>query len=343
MLEARNLHKHYRVSRGRWWSHARSLLRAVDGVSFTLDRGESVGLVGESGSGKSTIGQLMLGLIAPTAGQIVMDGQALPTGRAAIAALRGHAQVVFQDPYDALSPRQRVREIVTEPLRHFNRHSAAELEEIAGSALERVGLNARDLNKFPHQFSGGQRQRIGIARAISVRPRFIVLDEPVSALDVSIQAQVVNLLMDIRREQGIAYLFISHNLAIVEHSCDRVIVLYLGKIMEVVSTGQLHAVPLHPYTQALINSVPVPDPAFAQRAEPLSGEIPDPADLPGGCRFSSRCPMAGDDCRATEPELLEREPGHWIACHRNLFPATNNLRITKGVTHASHDRPVPRG
>jgi len=317
MIELRELRKHYPIARGGWWSRSRSLLRAVDGVSFTLSQGESVGLVGESGSGKSTIGQLVLGLIAPTDGNIVYDGRPLPSGPAAVAALRGHAQVVFQDPYDALSPRQRVREIVTEPLRNLRRHHRAELEELAVRALERVGLHAHDLDKYPHQFSGGQRQRIGIARAISVRPRFIVLDEPVSALDVSIQAQVVNLLMDIRREQGIAYLFISHNLAVVEHSCDRIVVLYLGKVMEIIGTEQLHSAALHPYTRALVDAIPIPDPALGQTTAPLRGEIPDPANPPAGCRFSSRCPLATDLCRVAEPELREYHPGHWMACHRH--------------------------
>ena len=316
MIELRDLRKHYRVTRGGWWSRSRALLRAVDGVSFSVGQGESVGLVGESGSGKSTIGQLVLGLIAPTAGSIVFDGRPLPAGPAAVTALRGQAQVVFQDPYDALSPRQRVREIVTEPLRSLRRHRHSELEDLAVRSLERVGLHARDLDKYPHQFSGGQRQRIGIARAISVSPRFIVLDEPVSALDVSIQDQVVNLLMEIRREPGLAYLFISHNLAIVEHSCDRIVVLYLGKVMEIIPTERLHADPLHPYTRALVDAIPIPDPALAQSTDPLAGEIPDPANPPAGCRFSSRCPLATERCRATEPELIEHHPGHWMACHR---------------------------
>lgn len=316
MIELRDLSKHFRVRRGRGWSRATAMLRAVDGVSFAIGPGESVGLVGESGSGKSTLGQLVLGLIEPTSGSIVFDGHRLPAGRGALRALRGQSQVVFQDPYDALSPRQRVREIVIEPLRNLRRHTRQELEGLAVRALERVGLHAQDLDKFPHQFSGGQRQRIGIARAISVSPRFIVLDEPVSALDVSIQAQVVNLLMDIRREQRIAFLFISHNLAVVEHSCERIVVLYLGKVMEIVPTEQLHVLPLHPYTRALVDAIPVPDSALAQSTPTLPGEIPDPANPPTGCRFSSRCPLAVDHCRSVEPALVEYQPGHWLACHR---------------------------
>jgi oligopeptide/dipeptide ABC transporter ATP-binding protein len=324
VIRLRDLRKHYRVERGGLWTRSHALLRAVDGVNFTLAQGESLGLVGESGSGKSTIGQMVLGLVSPTSGSIEFDGQPLPAGRGAVFALRGQSQVVFQDPYDSLNPRQRVREIVSEPLRNLGSHQHAELERLAVRALERVGLHARDLDKFPHQFSGGQRQRIGIARAISVSPRFIVLDEPVSALDVSIQAQVVNLLMDIRREQGIAFLFISHNLAVVEHSCDRIVVLYLGKIMEIVPTATLHAVRLHPYTRALIDAIPVPDPALAKAVAPLPGEIPDPTAPPVGCRFCTRCPLATRECHRIEPELVEYETGHWMACHRHAelpFPA----------------------
>jgi oligopeptide/dipeptide ABC transporter ATP-binding protein len=317
MIELRELRKHFRVGGGAWWRASTQLVRAVDGVCLVVNAGDSVGIVGESGSGKSTLGQMVLGLTAPTSGQILLDGRPLPAGARAVAALKGQAQVVFQDPYDALNPRQRVREIVTEPLRNLGTHSRAALEDAAVQALQRVGLHARDLDKFPHQFSGGQRQRIGIARAISVRPRFIVLDEPVSALDVSIQAQVVNLLMDIRREQGIAYLFISHNLAVVEHACDRIVVLYLGKVMEIVPTQDLHRARLHPYTRALIEAIPVPDPQRAAKHAPLAGEIPDPAHPPPGCRFSTRCPMATDECRSREPLLAEREPGHWMACHRH--------------------------
>jgi oligopeptide/dipeptide ABC transporter ATP-binding protein len=259
----------------------------------------------------------MLGLVPPTSGEILLDGQVLPQGVRAIAALRGQTQVVFQDPYDALNPRHRVLEIVTEPLRNLGRSTGAELRDQAVRALERVGLHARDLDKYPHQFSGGQRQRIGIARAISVSPRFVVLDEPVSALDVSIQAQVVNLLMDIRREQGLAYLFISHNLAIVEHACDRIVVLYLGKVMEIVPKQRLHRARLHPYTRALVDAIPVPDPDRARDAAPLAGEIPDPAYPPPGCRFSTRCPWARGDCHSVAPALVEHEPGHWMACHRH--------------------------
>jgi oligopeptide/dipeptide ABC transporter ATP-binding protein len=317
MIELRDLRKHFRGS-GSWaWTGRRPPVRAVDGVSFALAAGESVGLVGESGSGKSTVGQLMLGLIAPTSGQILLDGEVLPQGPRAIQALRGQTQVVFQDPYDALNPRQRVFDIVTEPLRNLGRAAQGDLRGRAVGLLERVGLHAHDLDKYPHQFSGGQRQRIGIARAISVQPRFLVLDEPVSALDVSIQAQVVNLLMDIRREQGLAYLFISHNLAIVEHACDRIVVLYLGKVMEIVPKRRLHDASLHPYTRALVDAIPVPDPDRSRDALPLSGEIPDPANPPSGCRFSTRCPWARGDCHAVEPPLVEREPGHWMACHRH--------------------------
>ena len=317
MIELRDLRKHFRTG-GSWtWTNRRQAVRAVDGVSFAVASGESVGLVGESGSGKSTVGQLMLGLLTPTSGQILLDGNELPRGPGAFEMLRGHTQVVFQDPYDALNPRHRVFEIITEPLRNLGQTRRADLQDQAVRALERVGLHARDLEKYPHQFSGGQRQRIGIARAISVRPRFIVLDEPVSALDVSIQAQVVNLLMDIQREQNLAFLFISHNLAIVEHACDRIVVLYLGKVMEILPKARLHNAKLHPYTRALVDAIPIPDPDLVRDSTPLAGEIPDPAHPPPGCRFSTRCPWVSSECRSVEPAMIEHEPGHWMACHHH--------------------------
>lgn len=318
MIEVQNLKKHYRVSGGSLPGARAGLVKAVDGVSFSIAAGETLGLVGESGSGKSTIGQMILMQTVPTSGQIRFEGAEIQQlGSRAAQVLKGKAQVVFQDPYDALNPRMRVSEIVAEPLRNLRKHTAQQIDELVQAVIQRVGLHIHDLQKFPHQFSGGQRQRIGIARAISVNPSFIVLDEPVSALDVSVQAQVINLLMDIRRQQAIAYLFISHNLAIVEHVCDRVVILYLGKIVEVLPTGDLHRVKLHPYTRALIDSIPLPDPTRIQATSPLPGEIPDPANLPSGCRFSSRCPMAQAECHVREPELVELTPGHSIACHRH--------------------------
>lgn len=318
MIEVQDLKKHYRVSGGSWPGARSGVVKAVDGVSFKIAAGETLGLVGESGSGKSTIGQMILMQTPPTSGQIRFEGAEIQQlgGRAAHV-LKGKAQVVFQDPYDALNPRMRVHEIIAEPLRNLREHTPRQIDEKVRAVIQRVGLNVHDLQKFPHQFSGGQRQRIGIARAISVNPRFIVLDEPVSALDVSVQAQVINLLMDIRRQQAIAYLFISHNLAIVEHVCDRVIILYLGKIVEILPTDDLHRVNLHPYTRALLDAIPIPDPTRIQATSPLPGDVPDPANLPGGCRFNSRCPLARSECREQEPELMELTPGHSMACHRH--------------------------
>ena len=318
MIELRQLSKHYRVAGGSWFGGGSNTVKAVDGVSFSIGAGETVGLVGESGSGKSTIGQMILMQTVPTSGQIVFEGTKIQSlGKEAQAVLRGKVQVVFQDPYDSLNPRMRVRDILAEPLRSLQRHSAAQIDDAVVAVIERVGLGVQDLDKYPHQFSGGQRQRIGIARAISVNPRFIVLDEPVSALDVSVQAQVINLLMQIQQEHRIAYLFISHNLAIVEHVCERVVILYLGKVVEILRCDDLHRVSLHPYTRALIESIPVPDPSRIQASTPIPGEMPDPMNLPAGCRFSSRCSLAQAVCRTLEPELSNVGSDHWMACHRH--------------------------
>lgn len=318
MIELRQLSKHYRVAGGSWFGGGSNTVKAVDGVSFSIGAGETVGLVGESGSGKSTIGQMILMQTVPTSGQIVFEGTKIQSlGKEALAVLRGKVQVVFQDPYDSLNPRMRVRDILAEPLRSLQRHSAAQIDDAVVAVIERVGLGVQDLDKYPHQFSGGQRQRIGIARAISVNPRFIVLDEPVSALDVSVQAQVINLLMQIQQEHRIAYLFISHNLAIVEHVCERVVILYLGKVVEILRCDDLHRVSLHPYTRALIESIPVPDPSRIQASTPIPGEMPDPMNLPAGCRFSSRCSLAQAVCRTLEPELSSVGSDHWMACHRH--------------------------
>ena len=318
MIELRQLSKHYRVAGGSWFGGGSNTVKAVDGVSFSIGAGETVGLVGESGSGKSTIGQMILMQTVPTSGLIVFEGTKIQSlGKEALAVLRGKVQVVFQDPYDSLNPRMRVRDILAEPLRSLQRHSAAQIDDAVVAVIERVGLGVQDLDKYPHQFSGGQRQRIGIARAISVNPRFIVLDEPVSALDVSVQAQVINLLMQIQQEHRIAYLFISHNLAIVEHVCERVVILYLGKVVEILRCDDLHRVSLHPYTRALIESIPVPDPSRIQASTPIPGEMPDPMNLPAGCRFSSRCSLAQAVCRTLEPELSSVGSDHWMACHRH--------------------------
>ena len=318
MIEVTDLKKYYRLSGMPWLGGRPGTLKAVDGVSFQIAAGETLGLVGESGSGKSTVGQMLLMQTPPTEGSIRFDGTEIQgLGKGAADVLKGKVQVVFQDPYDSLNPRMRVRDIIAEPLRNLRQFSAQEIRSKVDGVIQRVGLRVDDLAKFPHQFSGGQRQRIGIARAISVNPKFVVLDEPVSALDVSVQAQVINLLLEIQQQHQIAYLFISHNLAIVEHVCDRVVILYLGKVAEILATSDLHQQKLHPYTRALIDSIPVPDPARVKAPVPLQGEIPDPTNLPTGCRFSPRCAMAQVVCREREPALTDLGGGHWMACHRS--------------------------
>ena len=318
MIEVTDLKKHYWLSGMPWLGGRPGTLKAVDGVSFQIAAGETLGLVGESGSGKSTVGQMLLMQTPPTEGSIRFDGTEIQDlGKGAADVLKGKVQVVFQDPYDSLNPRMRVRDIIAEPLRNLKQFSVQEIRSKVDGVIQRVGLRVDDLAKFPHQFSGGQRQRIGIARAISVNPKFVVLDEPVSALDVSVQAQVINLLLEIQQQHQIAYLFISHNLAIVEHVCDRVVILYLGKVAEILATDDLHQQKLHPYTRALIDSIPVPDPARVKATVPLQGEIPDPMNLPTGCRFSPRCAMAQGVCREREPALTDLGGGHWMACHRS--------------------------
>lgn len=317
MIEVRNLKKHYRLSGSQRSAVPSQTVKAVDGVSFTINAGETLGLVGESGSGKSTLGQMLLMQTLPTEGSILFEGIDIrDLLKDYKRNLMGKVQVVFQDPYDQLNPRMRVKEIIEEPLRNLKVFSNQEIKEKIKAVIERVGLRTEDLQKYPHQFSGGQRQRIGIARAISVNPKFIVLDEPVSALDVSVQAQVINLLIEIQAAHQLTYLFISHNLAIVEHVSDRIAILYLGKIVEVLRTDELQHARLHPYTRALIDSIPVPDPTRVKLRSPLAGEIPDPMNLPAGCRFNPRCAYAQKACLEQEPQLLEVETGHWMACHR---------------------------
>jgi oligopeptide/dipeptide ABC transporter ATP-binding protein len=320
LLEVKNLSKNYRVAKGGMLRRTTDVLKAVDDVSFQIEAGETLGLVGESGSGKSTIGQMLLLQTPQSAGTILFEGESMAVlQRSFRKNLMGKIQVVFQDPYDSLNPKMRVADIVAEPLRNLRRNSAREVDEIVANVIEKVGLRREDLRKFPHQFSGGQRQRIGIARAISVNPKFIVLDEPVSALDVSVQAQIINLLVDIQREFQIAYLFISHNLAIVEHVANRVAVLYLGKIVEVLNSRDLSLKAVHPYTRALIDAIPVPDPMDVKADAVLKGEIPSAMQLPPGCRFNSRCEHAQQRCFEEEPLLDDLGDGHQVACHRHLF------------------------
>jgi oligopeptide/dipeptide ABC transporter ATP-binding protein len=317
LIEATGVTKHFPVKSG-GLLHRRTIpLRAVDDVDLTIQQGETLGLVGESGCGKSTLGRLLIRLMPATSGRILFDGiDLLSLDRAALRFARRAMQIIFQDPYGALNPRMTVEDIVAEPL--VIQGVAAQVRRAqVGEMLEKVGLAARARERFPHEFSGGQRQRIGIARALITRPRFVVCDEPVSALDVSVQAQIVNLLVDLRDELGLTYLFIAHDLAVVKHISNRVAVMYLGKIVELADAETLHAAPRHPYTRALIASVPAMHPSKRRRGEQrrLPGDIPSALHPPSGCRFHPRCPLALDVCRMNEPPVTQPSPGHFVACH----------------------------
>jgi len=297
------------------------ILKAVDGVSFTIRAGETLGLVGESGSGKSTLGRSILRLLEPDEGEIVFDGVDLRRlDGEALRAKRREMQIVFQDPLASLNPQMSIGEAIADPLVIHGVGTPAERREMVAELLDTVGIGREFISSFPHEFSGGQQQRIGIARALALRPRFIVCDEPVSALDVSIQAQIVALLLELKDKFGLSYLFIAHDLGVIKHVSDRIAVMYLGRIVQIAPRDELFRNPLHPYTKALISAVPkIPrDGRPTRRFETLKGEIPSSLDLPPGCRFHPRCPLAEPECRASEPELSEVAPGHWVACH--LYP-----------------------
>ena len=309
MLEVAGLKKHFPLKGGR-------TIYAVDGVSFAVGEGETLGLVGESGSGKTTAGKCILKLIEPTEGRIVLRGVDLtPLSRDAMRPHRRAMQVVFQDPYSSLNPRLTAGAIVGEPLENYEALGKAERQERVAQLFRRVGLTPEQMRRYPHEFSGGQRQRLGIARALALKPALIVADEPVSALDVSVQAQVINLLMDLQDEYRLSYLFIAHDLAVVEHISHRVAVMYLGKIVELADKKSLFARPLHPYTEALLSAVPQPVPKAKRTRIVLKGDVPSPAAPPSGCRFHTRCPYAFERCKVEEPAFLERQPGRWVACH----------------------------
>jgi oligopeptide/dipeptide ABC transporter ATP-binding protein len=311
IVRVRGLLKHFPLE------DSDDVVRAVDGVTFEIFRGETLGLVGESGCGKSTVGRCLLRLIEPTAGEIEFDGRdVLATGGRELRELRREMQIIFQDPYASLNPRMRVRDIVGEPLVIHGVKDKEERRTRVGELLKKVGLDPDFMNRYPHEFSGGQRQRIGIARALALNPKLIVADEPVSALDVSVQAQVVNLLQDLQAEFGLTYLFISHGLAVVEHISTRVAVMYLGRIVEVASSEELYVKPLHPYTQALLSAIPVPDPTRKRKRIILTGDVPTPVNPPSGCRFRTRCPAAVPECARVDPDLREISPGHTVACIR---------------------------
>jgi len=315
LLEVNDLCKHYPTKRGLLVAGA-PRVHALDGVSFSIRAGETLGLVGESGCGKSTTGKLILHLQDPTSGTIRWRGARTDQlNQTRMRPIRRELQAVFQDPYSSLNPRMRAADIVVEPIRNYESLPAAEVRDRAAELFARVGLRPDQLVKYPHEFSGGQRQRLGIARALSVRPKLIVCDEPVSALDVSVQAQVINLLMDLQAEFHLSYLFIAHDLAVVEHISHRVAVMYLGKIVEVAPKRAIFTAPQHPYTEALLESVPVPDPTVKRQRRVLSGDVPSAINPPPGCRFHTRCPYAEDRCRVEEPVLKEIAPEHLVACH----------------------------
>jgi peptide/nickel transport system ATP-binding protein len=315
LLAVNDLRKHFPVRRG--FGRGARVVHAVDGVSFHIDRGETLSLVGESGCGKSTVGRAILRLFDLTAGQVVLDGRRIDDMSAvALRPLRRRVQVVFQDPFSSLNPRMRVRELLAEPIRNFG--LAPSSDDVAAridALLDKVRLPRDAARRWPHEFSGGQRQRIAIARALAAEPDLIVCDEAVSALDVSVKAQIVNLLQDLQRELGLALLFISHDLAIVEHITHRVAVMYLGRIVELAPKQQIFAMPRHPYTQALLSAVPVPEPGAARTRFILKGDIPSPINRPRGCHFHTRCPQSFDRCRSEEPALRPMSDGALVACH----------------------------
>ncbi len=319
LIEARDLQMYFPIQRGFLLRRTVGAIKAVDGLNFTIERGETLGLVGESGCGKSTAGRAILQLHKPTGGSVYFRGRDITILRGEpLRQLRRRMQMIFQDPYASLNPRMTVGELVGEPLLVHGIAKGRERRERVLQLLEMVGLNPQVVNRYPHEFSGGQRQRVGIARALSASPDFIVCDEAISALDVSIQAQIVNLLESLQAQLGLTYLFIAHDLSVVRHISDRIAVMYLGKIVELTTRSALYENPLHPYTQALLSAVPIPDPVLEKqrRRTLLQGDLPSPANPPAGCAFSTRCPQASAECRAVAPEFKDVGDGHWVACHK---------------------------
>jgi oligopeptide transport system ATP-binding protein len=317
LVQVRDLYKYFPIHAGVFSRHVGDV-KAVDGIDFSIRAGDTLGLVGESGSGKTTAGRVVLRLLPATKGEVIFDGRSVhELGREEVRKLRKEMQIIFQDPYASLNPRMTVGDIVGEPLRIHKLATGKEAETRVQELLRLVGLQPYHANRYPHEFSGGQRQRIGIARALAVSPKFIVADEPVSALDVSIQAQVINLLQDLQAQFGLTYLFIAHDLSVVRHISTRVAVMYVGKIVEIADRDALYDNPLHPYTQALLSAIPIPDPAVESRRKRiiLTGDIPSPVNPPSGCRFHTRCPVAFDRCKVEVPPLKSYGPGHVAACH----------------------------
>ncbi len=315
VLEVRDLKKHFPIRQG-LLQRAAGTVFAVDGVSFSIRAGETLGLVGESGCGKSTVGRTLLRLTEPTGGEIRVDGHDIThLSKQELRPYRRQMQIIFQDPFSSLDPRMSAGDIVAEPMRVHNIAQGAQVRDRVAELFERVGLRKAQMDAYPHQFSGGQRQRVGIARALALQPRLIVGDEPVSALDVSIQAQVLNLMMDLQHEMKLAYLFISHNLAVVEHISHHIAVMYLGRIVEYTDKRTLFTAPQHPYTESLLAAVPVPDPSVKRRKRVLQGDVPSPVNPPSGCHFHTRCPYAVERCRVEAPLLREVKPGQMVSCH----------------------------
>lgn len=315
MLTIKGLKKYFPI-RGGIFSKIVGHVQAVDGVSFRISKGEIMGLVGESGCGKTTVGRLILGLYEPTAGEVYFEGANISElSRQEMSNARRHIQIIFQDPFGSLNPRMTIGDIIGEPLHIHNIAKGKEKEERVVNLLETVGMSPRYMRRYPHEFSGGQRQRIGIARALALNPKLIVCDEPVSALDVSIQAQVINLLEDLQAKFGFTYLFIAHDLSVIKHISDRVAVMYLGKIVELADTEKLYNNPLHPYTEALLSAVPIPDPTLNRKRIVLEGDVPSPIDPPSGCHFRTRCKYVKPICSEEEPPLNEVVNGHYTACH----------------------------
>ncbi|MCI0752686.1 ABC transporter ATP-binding protein [Teichococcus vastitatis] len=339
LLEVNGLARHYPVKKGVLLQKQVGTVRAVDGVSFAVNRGETLALVGESGCGKSTTARLVLRLIEPSAGSIRFDGQDVTrVDGAAMRSLRRRIQIVFQDPYASLNPRLTVGDAIAEPMQVHNIGNAASRRAKVQELLRLVGLAPFHAERYPHEFSGGQRQRIGIARALSVEPDLVVCDEPVSALDVSIQAQVVNLMKDLQARLGLSYLFIAHDLAVVKHMADRVAVMYLGRIMEIGDKRSLFRDPRHPYTRALLSAIPHPDPSRRGKVVPLGGDVPSPMNIPPGCRFHTRCPFAQERCRQEEPALRDIVPSHAAACHFAESLPDPGLNYAGGLSEAASRR-----
>jgi oligopeptide transport system ATP-binding protein len=319
LIRVRNLKMHFPITRGLLFQRKVGAIKAVDGISFDIKRGETLGLVGESGCGKSTTGRAILQLYRPTSGDVFFEGDNLTKlSGERLRRMRRRMQMIFQDPYASLNPRMTVGDIIGEPLVVHNISSGQGRRERVQELLRIVGLNPYFVNRYPHEFSGGQRQRIGVARALAVQPDFIVCDEPISALDVSIQAQIINLLEELQSQFNLTYLFIAHDLSVVRHISDRIAVMYLGKIVELTGRKELYDRPLHPYTQALLSAVPIPDPVVEEKRRRviLEGDVPSPANPPLGCHFCTRCPVVMDICKEQEPEFVDVGDGHWVACFR---------------------------